>query len=90
MASGSSSEPAQQQGDRFADALQKAGKTVLYFYYPDEGWQLRQPKSWASFWAIAEAFLHQHLGGRKQSREVDIEEGDLEIMYGADYVEEID
>ena len=90
MASGSSSEPAQQQSDRFADALQKAGKTVVYFYYPNEGWQFRQPKSWVSFWAIAEAFLHQQLGGRKQSREIDIEEGDLEIMYGADYVEEID
>ena len=80
----------QSQSDNFADALQKAGKQVIYFYYPEEVHDYRQSESWISFWAVAEYFLHKNLGGRKESRGVDIEQGNLEIMYGADYIEGID
>lgn len=80
----------QSQSDNFADALQKAGKEVVYFYYPEEVHDYRQAESWISFWAIAEHFLHENLGGRKAARETDIELGNLEIMYGADYIEKID
>ncbi len=80
----------QSQSDTFADALQKAGKEVVYFYYPEEVHDYRLPESWVSFWAIAEHFLHKNLGGRRESRGVDIELGNMEIMYGADYIEGID
>jgi dipeptidyl aminopeptidase/acylaminoacyl peptidase len=82
--------PQDTQVDSFAKALDEAGKEVIYFFYPKEGHDFEQPESWISFWAVAEYFLHQNLGGRKEARKEDIENGNLEIMFGADYIEEID
>ena len=82
--------PQDTQVDPFAKALDDAGKEVVYFFYPEEGHDYRQPESWVSFWAIAEYFLHQNIAGRKEARKEDIEKGNLEIMFGADYIEGID
>lgn len=82
--------PQDTQVDIFAKALSDAGKEVVYFFYPEEGHDYRKPESWISFWAIAEHFLHQKIGGRKEARKDDIEKGNLEIMYGADFIERID
>ena len=80
----------QKQVDDFAQTLDEAGKEVVYFYYPEEGHDYRQPESWVSFWAIAEDFLHQHVGGRKQERGEDIEKGNFITVHGAEYIEEIE
>ncbi|MEO1263421.1 MAG: alpha/beta fold hydrolase [Bacteroidota bacterium] len=80
----------QQQVDDFAKALNEANKEVIYFYYPEEGHDYRQPESWISFWAIAEDFLHKNAGGRKQPRGADVEIGNFKIMYGKKFIEEID
>lgn len=80
----------QAQSDKFAAALDKAGKEVVYFFYPEEGHDYAKPESWASFWAVAEYFLHQNLGGRKEARGADIETGNFEAMYGSDYIDDID
>ncbi len=80
----------QKQVDDFAKALDEAGKDVVYFYYPEEVHDYRQPESWISFWAIAEDFLHKHAGGRKQPRELDIESGNLISVYGTEYIDNIE
>jgi dipeptidyl aminopeptidase/acylaminoacyl peptidase len=80
----------QSQADSFAKALADAGKKVIYFYYPEEVHDYRNPESWVSFWAIAEHFLNRQLGGRKEPRKGDIEKGNFKIVYGQDYVSEIE
>ena len=54
----------QGQADRFVAAMQKLKKPVTYVLYPDEPHDLRRSESWVSFFAVAERFFHEHLGGR--------------------------
>ncbi len=46
------------------DALQKAGKTVEFVEFPDEGHGFARPENRLKFYALAERFLADHLGGR--------------------------
>ncbi|HFA48782.1 MAG TPA: S9 family peptidase [Bacteroidetes bacterium] len=72
--------PPKQSAD-FAEALNKKGNEVVYFYYPDEPHSLLKPESWISFWAIAEGFLHKYLGGKKEPQNGDVKKGDLRGVY---------
>ena len=45
-------------------ALRKAGKSVEYVEYPDEGHGAFRPENRLDFYARAEKFLAKHLGGR--------------------------
>jgi len=44
-------------------ALEKAGKTVTYLEFPDEGHGFAKPANRLKHYAAAEAFLAEHLGG---------------------------
>jgi len=46
------------------DALRKAGKTVKYMEFEDEGHGFVKPENRLKFYAAAEKFLAEHLGGR--------------------------
>jgi dipeptidyl aminopeptidase/acylaminoacyl peptidase len=46
------------------EMLRKAGKVVEYVEYPDEGHGLARPANRLDFYAKAEKFLAEHLGGR--------------------------
>jgi dipeptidyl aminopeptidase/acylaminoacyl peptidase len=46
------------------DALKKSGKTVEYIEYADEGHGFVRPETRLAFYAAAEKFLADHLGGR--------------------------
>jgi dipeptidyl aminopeptidase/acylaminoacyl peptidase len=46
------------------DAMKKAGKTVEYVEFPDEGHGFARPENRLKFYAMAEAFLARYLGGR--------------------------
>ncbi len=46
------------------DALKEAGKTVEYMEFPDEGHGFARPENRLKFFAAAEKFLADHLGGR--------------------------
>ncbi len=74
------------QIDQMADTLSKYNKEVVYFYYPEEGHDYRQPESWLSFWAISEQFLSDHLGGKYEQAGKDIESGNFVIAEGANYI----
>ncbi|MCB0592991.1 MAG: prolyl oligopeptidase family serine peptidase, partial [Phaeodactylibacter sp.] len=78
------------QVDEFADALNAGGKDVIYFYYPEEVHDYREPGSWISFWAIAEQFLAMHLGGRYQPVGRDLEKGDYKVVYGRAFIGQLE
>jgi acetyl esterase/lipase len=80
----------QKQMDDFAEALAENDQQPIYFYYPEEGHDYRDPGSWISFWGITEQFLHQHLGGRFEPIGEDLKEGNFEIVYGKEFVDNLD
>ena len=49
---------------QIVDAMKKAGKIVEYHEYPDEGHGFAKPKNRLDFYAKAEKFLSEHIGGR--------------------------
>jgi dipeptidyl aminopeptidase/acylaminoacyl peptidase len=75
-----------QHSDLFVSALEKHGKEVTYLVYPDEGHDYLQPESWISFWAVAEQFLHKHLGGRFEPAANDFERANLQVPAGSELI----
>ncbi len=75
----------QAQADRFVAAMRQHKKPVTYVLYPDEPHDLRQPESWVSFFAIAEQFFHEHLGGRYEPIGDDLH-GGLEVRAGGELI----
>ncbi len=71
-----------QHSDLFVSALEKHGKEVTYLVYPDEGHDYREPQSWVSFWAVAERFLHKHLGGRFEPVADDFKGANVQVPAG--------
>ncbi len=49
---------------QIVSAMKKAGKIVQYVEYPDEGHGFAKPKNRLDFYAKADKFLAQHIGGR--------------------------
>jgi dipeptidyl aminopeptidase/acylaminoacyl peptidase len=53
-----------EESEQVVAAMQKRNIPVTYVYYKDEGHGFRRVENRASFTAVVEAFLAQHLGGR--------------------------
>ncbi|MBI3409484.1 MAG: S9 family peptidase [Planctomycetes bacterium] len=70
------------QSDRFVAELQKHKKPVTYLLYPDEPHDIQQPRNWISLFAVAERFLHDHLGGRYEPVGNDIEGSSIKVVAG--------
>ncbi|MFO1172679.1 MAG: S9 family peptidase [Hyphomicrobiaceae bacterium] len=56
----------QAEADQIVSAMQAKGLPVTYVLYPEEGHGFAVPENRISFYAIAEAFLAGHLGGRAE------------------------
>ncbi len=56
----------QAESDQIVAAMQKKGLPVTYVLFPDEGHGFNRPENNLAFFAITEAFLSVHLGGRAQ------------------------
>jgi dipeptidyl aminopeptidase/acylaminoacyl peptidase len=56
----------QAESDQIVKAMQEKGIPVTYVLYTDEGHGFARPENRLSFFAIAEAFLSRHLGGRAE------------------------
>lgn len=56
----------QAESDRMVEALRRAGKSVEYFVFPDEGHGIGNPANMLLFAGAVEKFLAQHLGGRSE------------------------
>jgi dipeptidyl aminopeptidase/acylaminoacyl peptidase len=54
----------QAESEQIVQACRHAGKPVEYVLYTDEGHGFARPANRLHFYALAEAFLAKHLGGR--------------------------
>jgi len=72
----------QAESDQIANAMKAKGIPVTYLLYPDEGHGFVRPENRLSFFAVTEAFLAQHLGGRTQPVEGDFEGSTIEFVCG--------
>ncbi|MFP4113440.1 MAG: S9 family peptidase [Spirochaetales bacterium] len=73
----------QAESDQIAAAMQEKGIPVSYVLYPDEGHGFARPENRLSFFAIAEAFLAQHLGGRTEPVGDDFTNSSVRVTVGA-------
>ncbi len=74
------------ESDQLVKAMQAKGIPVTYCLYTDEGHGFARPENNLSFFAITEAFLASHLGGRYQAIGNDFKGSSLEVLSGADQV----
>ena len=59
---------------------------VCYLLFPDEGHGFVRPENNLAFYAVTEAFLAQHLGGRAQPIGDDFQGSTIECPQGRDQV----
>jgi dipeptidyl aminopeptidase/acylaminoacyl peptidase len=77
----------QAEADQIVSAMQNKGLPVTYVLYPDEGHGFARPANRMSFYAVAENFLKQNLGGKAAPISPDDLEGStIEVKAGADAV----
>jgi dipeptidyl aminopeptidase/acylaminoacyl peptidase len=74
------------ESDQIVRAMQEHSIPVTYLMYPDEGHGFARPENWVSFFAVAEAFLSKHLGGRCQPIGDDFAGSSIEVLAGAEQV----
>jgi len=66
--------------------MQERGIPVTYLLYPDEGHGFVRPENSLSFFAVAEAFLTDYLGGRYEPIGDDFEDSSITVPVGAVHV----
>ncbi len=76
----------QSESDQIVAAMQEKNIPVSYILYPDEGHGFARPENNLSFFAVTEAFLAEHLGGRYEPLGADLTGSSLTAPAGAEYV----
>ena len=76
----------QAEADQIVAAMQSKKIPVTYVLYPDEGHGFARPANRTSFYAVAEAFLSQCLGGRFQAVGDDFKGSTVQVPKGAEFV----
>ena len=76
----------QSESDQIVNAMKEAGIPVTYVLYPDEGHGFAKPANNISFFAVAENFLAECLGGRAEGFGDVLEPSTAEILEGAEHV----
>jgi protease II len=76
----------QAEADQIIAAMRAKGLPVTYALYPEEGHGFAVPENRLSFYAIAEAFLAAHLGGKAEPIGADFKGAKLEVREGAGHV----
>lgn len=74
------------ESEQIVDAMKKKGIPVTYVLYPDEGHGFARPENRMSFYAVTEAFLAKHLGGKVQPVGEDFKGSTIQIPAGAEDV----
>lgn len=77
----------QAESDQIVAAMQRHGIPVTYVLYPDEGHGFVRPQNQLSFYAVQEAFLHQHLGGRFEPIGNEFAGSSITVPVGASEIE---
>lgn len=76
----------QAEADQIVKAMQEKNIPVTYVLFPDEGHGFARPPNRMAFYAITEAFLAQHLGGRAEPIQNELDKSTAEIRVGANQV----
>ncbi|MBC2746609.1 MAG: S9 family peptidase [ANME-2 cluster archaeon] len=76
----------QAESDQIVQAMQDANIPVTYLLYSDEGHGFARPENRLSFYAVTDAFLARHLGGRYEPIGDDFEGSSIMVKSGAEEV----
>lgn len=76
----------QSESDQIVGAMKAAGIPVTYVLYPDEGHGFARPENNISFYAIAENFLAECMGGRAEPLGDALALASAQIVEGAEHV----
>lgn len=76
----------QAEADQIVSAMEERAIPVTYLLYEDEGHGLARPENQRAFYAVAEAFLAEHLGGRYEPIGDDFDGSSIDVFSGADEV----
>ena len=76
----------QAESDQIVQAMQDANIPVTYLLYTDEGHGFARPENRLSFYAVTDAFLAEHLGGRYEPIGDDFEGSSVTVPVGAEEV----
>jgi len=76
----------QAESDQIVAAMRERGIPVTYVLYPDEGHGFARPANRLSFYAVQEAFLHQHLGGRFEPIGDDFAGSSIQVLAGGEEI----
>jgi len=68
------------ESDQIVEAVRAKGLPVEYLLFPDEGHGFARPENNFAFYAAAERFLAEHLGGRCEEVGKDFEESSVEVL----------
>jgi dipeptidyl aminopeptidase/acylaminoacyl peptidase len=74
------------ESEQIVAAMRERGIAVTYVYYSDEGHAFRRQENRRSFYAVAEAFLARHLGGRYEPIGEDFKGSTIEFKAGRDLI----
>ncbi|MBI1403461.1 MAG: prolyl oligopeptidase family serine peptidase [Porphyrobacter sp.] len=77
----------QAESDQIVGAMKQAGIPVTYVLYPDEGHGFARPENNIAFFAIAENFLAECIGGRAEPLGDALKPSSTEIVEGAEHVQ---
>jgi dipeptidyl aminopeptidase/acylaminoacyl peptidase len=74
----------QAEADQIVEAMQEKSIPVTYLLYPEEGHGLARPENRFAFYAVAEAFLTENLGGRREDYGDAFDGAKFEVPAGAE------
>ena len=73
----------QAESDQIVNAMKARSIPVTYVLFPDEGHGFARPNNRTAFYAVAEGFLSQCLGGRYEPIGEDFKGANLKVLEGA-------
>lgn len=79
----------QAEATQIVSAMEEQAIPVTYVLYDDEGHGFARPENRLSFYAITEAFLAEHLGGRYEAIGDDFTNSSLDVPIGADEIPDL-
>jgi dipeptidyl aminopeptidase/acylaminoacyl peptidase len=80
----------QAESEQIVAAMQANNIPVTYVVFPDEGHGFARPENNMAFFAVTEAFLAQHLGGKYEPIDDDVRNSSAEIKVGAELIPGLD
>lgn len=75
----------QSESDQIAQAMDNKNIPVTYTLFSDEGHGFGRPENKLAFYAVTEAFLAKHLGGRVEPVGTAFHNSTIEFKYGPDF-----